>query len=118
MVQQDWAPPWKSHTKYSYSYSGRASGALAATLLSNYDDGSRQREDHKACGPAKENEGVPEAVVVAEVEAVDNSDKHLGRATDDCVAPYCVCAIRLFGGDSSYGERGYKDKVGRTPSSE
>ena len=52
---------------------------------SEYDDQSHQWEDHKASGPAKENEGVPEAVVVADVEVEDNRDKHLGRTTADGV---------------------------------
>ena len=80
---RDWAPPSKHLTKYSYSGWSKRS---ARFYPSDYDDRSRQWEDHKASGPAKENEGVPEAVVVAQVEAVDNRDKHQGRATDDSAA--------------------------------
>ena len=47
---------------------------------SDYEDRSRQWEDHKASGPAKEKKGVSEAVAVAEVVAVENRDKNNGRA--------------------------------------
>ena len=50
---------------------------------SDYEDRSRQWEDHKASGPAKENEEVSEAVAVAEVEALENREKNHGRAAAD-----------------------------------
>ena len=50
---------------------------------SDYEDRSRQWEDHKASGPATEKERVSEVVAVAELEVVDNRDKDLGRAAAD-----------------------------------
>ena len=78
-----WAPPTKQHTKDSYSgWSKRATRGYQ----SDFEDRSRPWEDHRASGPAKENEEVSEAVAVAEVEAVENRDKNHGRAATDSAA--------------------------------
>ena len=78
-----WAPAAEQHTKNSYSgWSKRGTRGYQC----DYENRSRQWEDYKASGLTKDIEGVPEAVVVAEVEAEDNRDKHLGRATADSVA--------------------------------
>ena len=59
---RDWAPPAKQHTKNSNSgWSKWARG-----YQSDYEDRSRHWEDNKPNGPSKENEGVSEAVAVAE----------------------------------------------------
>ena len=77
-----WAPAAEQHTKNSYSgWSKRGTRGYQC----DYENRSRQWEDYKASGLTKDIEGVPEAVVVAEVEAEDNRDKHLGRATADSV---------------------------------
>ena len=94
-----WAPPAKQHTKNSYSgWSKRAQ--------SDYEDRSRQWEDHEASGPAKENEGI--SVAVAEVEAFENRDKHLGRATADTALPHS---------DSAAATATEKEAISSRPSS-
>lgn len=71
------------------SYSGWSKLATRCHQC-DYDDRSRQWEDHKAHCPAEENEEVFEAVAVAEVEAVENRDQNHGRPAADsatCTAP-------------------------------
>ena len=70
---------------------------------SDYEDRSRHWEDNKPNGPSKENEGVSEAVAVAEVEAVENRDKNLGRAAADNAASSAVAYTTWDCGSNSYG---------------
>ena len=69
---------------------------------SDCEDRSRRWEAPKASGPAKENEGVSEAVAVAEVETVDNRDKNHGRAAADSAT--CTASVHSATFRSRLGE--------------
>ena len=103
------APPAKQHTKNSHS---GCSKRATRGYQSDCEDRSRQWEDHKASGPAKENEEVSEAVAVAEVDPEENREKKKKKKkkkwtsrSEQCNL-HCARELRLgFSRGNGHGEK-------------